>query len=288
MTSFRRYLVANPWDFESDNDGRAVCSVIGQKPLDGRPVAIWDVPHEDDDFIWSAGITADDKSADSEGQMRQILEKYERILGGKGLSIRENCLRTWIFVRDIDNNYAGVVKGRKEYFDTIALTKETHYIASTGIEGNAADSKVIVTMDAFAVRNIDQSKVRYLSALDHLNPTHEYGVTFERGTAFEHKGHRHIFISGTASIDSRGEVLYQGDVSLQTDRAIENIRALLADSPFPVSFGKEGQAIVYLRYQEDADEVRKALSLAAPDLNYIMVHAPVCRPAWLVEIEYYI
>ncbi len=287
MYAFTRYFTGSDFSVAGDRpaDGRGAVSVIGQKPLDGRRTAVWNVPFEDDDFLWTAGLVPDDTSADSEGQMRQILEKYESILAGKGLNIRDNCLRTWIFVRDIDNNYSGVVKGRKDYFDGIGLTKETHYIASTGIEGNASDPSVLVTMDAFAVRGIDSRNVKYLQALDRLNPTHEYGVTFERGTAFTHNGHSHIFISGTASIDYKGNVLYIDDVRKQTERAVGNIRALLDDAPFPIRLEDATQAIVYLRNDEDAPIVREALSELTPGLPYIMVHGPVCRPTWLVEIE---
>ena len=287
MYAFTRYFTESGFSVAGTRpaDGNGAVSVIGQKPLDGRRTAVWNVPFEDDDFLWTAGLVPDDTSADSEGQMRQILEKYEAILASKGLSIKDNCLRTWIFVRDIDNNYAGVVKGRKDYFDGIGLTKETHYIASTGIEGNASDPSVLVTMDAFAVRGIDGRQVKYLQALDHLNPTHEYGVTFERGTAFTHNGHSHIFISGTASIDDKGDVLYVGDVRKQTERTVENIRALLQDAPFPRRLEDAEQAIVYLRNDADAPIVREALSELTPGLNYVMVHGPVCRPTWLVEIE---
>ena len=287
MYAFTRYFTDGEFSVTGSRpaDGRGAVSVIGQKPLDGRRTAVWNVPFEDDDFLWTAGLIPDDTSADSEGQMRQILEKYEAILASKGLSIKDNCLRTWIFVRDIDNNYSGVVKGRKDYFDGIGLTKETHYIASTGIEGNASDPSVLVTMDAFAVRGIDSRNVKYLQALDRLNPTHEYGVTFERGTAFTHNGHSHIFISGTASIDDKGNVLYIDDVRKQTERAVGNIRALLQDAPAPTRLEDAEQAIVYLRNDEDAPAVRETLEKFVPGLNYIMVHGPVCRPTWLVEIE---
>ena len=258
---------------------------IGQWPLyeDESLELDWEVPFEDKDFIWTQHIVPADTTQDSEGQTRQIFGQYQAALKAQGLSIEGNCLRTWLFVRDIDNNYAGVVKGRRDYFTEIGLTRETHYIASTGINGNDPDPKVLVSMDAFAVKNIDLGKVRYLKAPSHLNPTHEYGVTFERATLFEHNGLRRIFISGTASIDSKGEVLHVGDPSMQTERALENIRALLSDGGATLENVKE--AIVYLRNPEDRDKVTRVLNTQVPDWKCFMVHAPVCRPAWLVEIE---
>ena len=256
---------------------------IGQWPLYEEEALVWEVPFEDGDFVWTQHIVPADTTQDSEGQTRQIFEQYEMMLKAQGLSIKDNCLRTWLFVRDIDNNYSGVVKGRRDYFDEIGLTRETHYIASTGINGNDPDPKVLVSMDAFAVKGIDHARVRYLKAPDHLNPTHEYGVTFERATLFEHNGLKRIFISGTASIGPKGEVMYEGDPVKQTERAIENIHALLSDGG--ATLENINEAIVYLRNPEDRDEVARVLSGLVPGWKCFMVHAPVCRPAWLVEIE---
>ena len=256
---------------------------IGQWPLYDGESPVWEVPFECEDFLWTRHIVPTDTSQDAEGQTARLFEQYEAALGAEGLSIKDNCLRTWLFVRDIDNNYAGVVKGRRDYFDAIGLTKETHYIASTGIAGNDPDPKVLVAMDAFAVRGIDHSKVRYLKAPRHLNPTYEYGVTFERATLFEHKGLKRILVSGTASIDCKGDVLFAGDAGRQTQRALDNIAALLEDGG--ATLGNVDEAIVYLRNPEDRDKVAEVLGRNVPLWRCFMVHAPVCRPAWLVEIE---
>ena len=135
-----------------------------------------------------------------------------------------------IFVQNVDVNYPGVVKARKEVFATQNLTEETHFIASTGIEGRYFDPMVFVTMDTYAVSGIRPEQIRYLYAPEHLNRTYEYGVTFERGTAVTYGDRRHIFISGTASIDRYGEIVHAGDVMKQASRMIENIEALLKRS----------------------------------------------------------
>ena len=73
-----------------------------------------------------------------------------------------------------------------------------------------------------------QNRWSFLSALDHLSATDLYGVTFERATAVTYQDRKHIIISGTASIDSRGEIVAPGDIFKQLDRALENIDALLS------------------------------------------------------------
>ena len=215
--------------------------------------------------------------------MRQIFEKYERMLATEFMTVADHCLRTWIFVRDIDHNYAGVVRGRKDYFETIGLTPETHFIASTGIAGTHANPQVLVMMDALAIPDVDPASIRYLKGGSHLSPTADYGVTFERGTSFSYEGLRYTLISGTASIDNQGQVLYTGDVRQQTLRALENIRVLLAEDGTDLQH--IGTALVYLRNPEDAAIVRTVIDQTLPCLDYLLLHAPVCRPAWLVEIE---
>ena len=198
-------------------------------------------------------------------------------------TLQANCLRTWFFVRDVDLNYAGVVKARKELFATQGLTAETHYIASTGIEGAPANPDSYVQMDGYAVEGIDPEQITYLKASSHLNPTYEYGVTFERGTAIRYGDRKQIFLSGTASIDNTGAICFPGDVIQQTQRMMENIEALLQEAG--ASTQDIVQAITYLRDPADYVLVRNYFEQHYPDLPQLIVKAPVCRPGWLIETE---
>mgnify|MGYP006052733029 FL=1 len=110
-------------------------------------------------------------------------------------------------------------------------------------------------MDAYAVKDISPEQITYLKGSTHLNPTHEYGVTFERGTAVDYEDRRHIFISGTASIDNKGEILHPGDVCRQTGRMWENVEVLLAEAG--AGFDGVAQMIVYLRDIAEYQAVRK-------------------------------
>lgn len=271
----------------------ATTSVIGQPPLDGTKIAAWvyavsggemeDAVFEHNGYkhVWTGGITSGE--AGSEAQTAEIFKEYDASLAGKGMDVAGNCLRTWLFVRDVDTNYGGVVKGRKDYFSHIGLTPDTHFIASTGIAGFGADPRQLVMMDAYSVGGLEEGQVQYLHAYDHLSPTALYGVTFERGTAVTYGDRKHIFISGTASIDKEGEVLHPDDPEKQTLRMLENVGALLKEAG--AGFGDIMYSLVYLRYAADYLRVREVLRRDCPALNPIYVLAPVCRPAWLVELE---
>ena len=186
-------------------------------------------------------------------------------------------------MKDIDFNYHGLVRARREFFSRHDMTKDTHFVASTGIGGRYADPQKNVLMDAYAVGGISPDQVRFIEARENLNPTHEYGVTFERGTSLDYGDRRHIFISGTASIDREGKILYRNDVRNQVNRAIENISALLATAG--ANTNDIAQMIVYLRDMGDARSVMDYFKEKYQHIPKAILLAPVCRPGWLVEIE---
>ena len=257
-------------------------SLVGQAPLGGSQVAEWDF-ESPDSWRWHCGMIADDLELDACGQMLQVFEKYENLLAQEFMTVADHCVRTWIYVRDIDDNYAGMVEGRRRFFEQAGLTSDTHFIASTGIAGTHLNPKVLVMMDALAIPDLAPGSLRYLRAPQRMNNAIDYGVAFERGAAFSYDGKRYTLVSGTASIDSEGRVVHKGDVVMQTERTLDNIEALLAEDDATV--GNVASALVYLRNPEDARLVRDYIDSRYPYLDYLLLHAPVCRPDWLVEIE---
>lgn len=272
---------------------------IQQAPLDGSKVAVWvymvraeglDVhvadgvaaySHNGYTHLWTMGMSRSE--GDSSEQTDWLLRRYEQMLSNRGASLADNCIRTWFFVRDVDTQYAGMVDARRENFISQGLTQTTHYISSTGIGGNPADTRALVQMDAYSLTGFQPSQQRYLYAKSHLSPTYDYGVTFERGTLMEYGDRGHIFISGTASIDSKGEVLHIGDIVRQTERMWENVEALLAEGE--MTFADVMQITVYLRDIADYATVEDMFRRRFPDTPYVITLAPVCRPAWLIEME---
>ncbi len=272
-------------------------SHIQQPPLDGSQVAVWmymvsqtDI-HEENGatvaehngyrHLWKMGMYSDE--GDSAQQTEAVLAEYEALLGSFGATLADNCVRTWFFVRDVDTQYAGMVKARRENFALQGLTERTHYIASTGIGGGPASKSAVIQMGAYAMTGFEPSQMHYLYAPTHLNPTYEYGVTFERGTVMEYGDRCHVIISGTASINNRGEVMHEGDVVSQTLRMWENVETLLAEGG--ATYGDVAQMVVYLRNAEDYTVVQRMFAERFPDTPTVITLAPVCRPTWLIEME---
>ncbi len=275
----------------------AATSFIQQPPLDGSKVAVWlylvhdmQVEERDDlvvashngyQHLWRMGMCAPE--GDSAQQTTTLLTDYEALLQRYGATLADNCIRTWFYVRDVDTQYAGMVRARRENFEAQGLTKNTHFIASTGIGGSPADTKALVQLGTYALVGFAPEQQRYLYAKTHLNPTYEYGVTFERGTVIDYGDRSHVYISGTASINNKGEVVHVGDIVQQTYRMWENVEALLAEAD--TTFDDVAQIIVYLRDTGDYDTVRQLFDNRFPHTPCVITLAPVCRPTWLIEME---
>ena len=266
--------------------GRSACTIIQQSPIGGAKIGLLlKTSDEPDGFTLHSLRLTDDEVMNFGSYMQTVMlfDKYIALLEAEGLNLKEHCVRTWLYVRDIDTNYDGVVKARNDIFRQHGLTVDTHFIASTGIGGRAMGKNVCVAIDFLTARNIRPEDKLYLKALDHLNPTHEYGVAFERGVRVALPTKYEYFISGTASINHRGEVINVGNVTKQTERLLENIGALLADGGATMADVK--YFIVYLRDLADVQAVDDYMAKAYPDVPRIITHAKVCRPAWLVEME---
>ena len=273
-------------------------SIIEQPPLDGTKMALWcylmtgvqtgisksglyEVRHGAFRHLWNG--SAHNMAANSEYQTRLLFNEYNMQLLEEECTLEANCIRTWLFVNDVDLNYGGVVRARNQFFFTQGLTVHTHFIASTGIGGRQQDPNVLSQMDNYAIAGIRKEQIHYLYAPTHLNRTSDYGVSFERGTYIDYADRRHVFISGTASINNKGEIMYPKDVVKQTHRMWENVETLLAEAD--CTYDDVAEMVVYLRDVADYELVKAMYEERFSGRPYVIVLAPVCRPGWLVEME---
>lgn len=296
---FKRYFLSDSTNQQPLMKMEQDCalSIIQQPPLDGSKIAVWiymqkgtDVSnrngmivaeHNGYQHLWKMGLH--DINGDSAQQTESLLVGYEQELKNFNATLADNCIRTWFFVRDVDTQYAGMVKARKDNFTEQGLTENTHYIASTGIGGLPADTRALVQLGTYAITGFEPAQQRYLYAPSHLNPTYEYGVTFERGTLMEYGDRSHVFISGTASINNKGEVMHIGNIVKQTERMWENVEKLLEEAG--TTYDDVMQIIVYLRDTADYSTVKAMFDKRFPDTPTVITLAPVCRPTWLIEME---
>jgi enamine deaminase RidA (YjgF/YER057c/UK114 family) len=291
--------------FAAPQEGPVAVSIVQQKPLPEAKLALFayhldsagpvakrqlSPKHllvEKNGFahLWSTRLCAGaDGDADSPAaQTRAVFDELIGTLARQGGSLRDHCVRTWIYLKDVDVFYQGMVEGRNALFREQGLTGDTHYIASTGIEGACAHRYDLVAMDAYSILGLAPRQVTYLNDFDRLCATKDYNVTFERGTRVAYADRAHHFISGTASIDNRGRVLYPGNVLRQLERALDNVEGLLRAGN--AGLDDMMHLTVYLRDPTDFAVVERALAERLPGLPALFVQGAVCRPEWLVEVE---
>ncbi len=302
VSVFKRYFLSDAANQSDEVLASDICdcakSIVEQAPLDGTKVALWvylmtgvntrllkselfEASHGNYRHLWNG--SAHNMATNSEYQTRLLFNEYIMQLAQENCTLEANCLRTWLFVNDIDLNYGGVVRARNQVFFTQGLTNNTHFIASTGIGGRMHDPNVLTMMDNYAVAGLKKEQIKYLYAPTHLNRTSDYGVSFERGTMVDYGDRRHVLISGTASINNKGMVVHQKDVVKQTQRMWENVEALLSEAD--CTFDDATHFIVYLRDSSDYAVVSELFRQRFPDKPTVIVRAPVCRPEWLIEME---
>lgn len=232
------------------------------------------------DFWYS--FTSDSGVAPREA-ITNAFDELGSALSARGLSVADACHRTWLWVRDIDTTYKEIVAGRNQVFRDIGLWSGTHFIASTGIGADTPSPQNALRFDALSVGGLDREQVSYIKAPGHLNDTIDYGVAFERATAIAYGDRRVVYVSGTASIDSRGRIVAPDDIVGQTYRMSDNVDALLR-----AAAATAADLMHIILYVRDPADVLAATAIVAehfPGVPCLAVRAPVCRPGWLVEME---
>ena len=276
-------------------------SVVGQPPVSGSKIALEayhvisgkvvkekpsdDILHVAHGPYRSSWIRSLPRSAvSSQGQTREIFQDLSDKIGCLGARLKDDTVRTWIYIHNIDEHYRTFADARRDFFSSLGMTGDSHTVASTAIGGLSRDSSHIVCMDSLSMAGLENIQVEFMSAPGHMCPTHKYNVTFERGTRITFGDRTHYHISGTASIDAEGNVLYPGDIEKQAERALENIHTLLDCHGSSLSdFKIMG---VYLRNRGDFERISSFLKDNLPaGLPYILVQGAVCRPEWLIEID---
>lgn len=236
-----------------------------------------------------------ERSLTVQNQARELFSSLHVRLKGHSGTVENNTQRTWIYVRDIDSNYQFMCDERKRFFADIGLTADTHFIASTGIEGCTETAERVYAMDSHSVIGMDPKQISYVDAKDNLCRTSEYStirsygnvgrnVTFERASQVIYGDRRHIYISGTASIDKDGQILHQKDVVKQTERSLENVTALLKTAG--ATLNDMRYLIVYIRDISDHNLVRSMLNKCLNrEVPFVIVQGRICNPSWLIEMD---
>ena len=234
--------------------------------------------------ILLTGITGGEPAdhLDFEAQAARMFARASSCLMREGIPFRQ-VARTWIFLADIARDYAALNRARRAFFEAEDVRPAP---ASTGIGGRPAAAGRLVALDLVAFDGLPAGAMRPLSAPT-MNEAPSYGSDFSRGYEVRLADRRLLFVSGTASIDRRGEVLHPGDIGMQADRMLQNVDRLLHAAG--AGFGDLAHAVTYVKRAQDAPAVSSACARAGlpADLPHVICVAEVCRDEWLCEMEAY-
>ena len=128
-----------------------------------------------------------------------------------------------------------------------------------------------------------------IRALRFLNEPIEYNKSFSRGISISLGEAVILFISGTASVDKKGNSLYAGDFSSQARRTFKNISELLKSEG--ANWHDVVQTRCYLRDMRDYkvfNDIRNTFYKKhnlKPFPASVCIQANLCRAELLVEIE---
>jgi enamine deaminase RidA (YjgF/YER057c/UK114 family) len=226
-------------------------------------------------------------------QAREMFDRTNRLLKEEGASFR-NVVRTWIYLSKILEWYGDFNTVRNNRFLDYGLfqnpeteremAEQIYMPASTGIEGdNPAGSAG--TMDVFAVIPSDGHTVEIEPVTGKKQKSaYRYGSAFSRAMRITETDCTHILVSGTASIDEKGDTVFLGDTRAQMQKTIEIVNALIQTRG--ATLANICDATVFLKDAKDIAiwrEVSKAKGL--DKMPQVCMVADVCRDDLLFELD---
>lgn len=223
---------------------------------------------------------ADQLTAGFGAQCAGLFEQLGTVLRVHSIPVSQ-LVRTWIYLRDLADDYEELNHVRNAAFADWGVRRLP---ASTGIEGGTSPIRWRCAADAYAVWGEGPLDISVMHG-DTLGEANDYGAAFSRGLRVERSDRTVLYVSGTASIDQRGDVVHGGDARGQSHRMLDNIEALLHAQGAGLS--DVVSAVTYLKsrsYLPLFEEVFRERGVPADMINSF-VEADVCRAEWLCEIE---
>lgn len=220
--------------------------------------------------------------------VREMIDRAERILRENGASYHD-VARTWFYLPDILDWYAGFNKIRNERYGELGIMpgpgdRDLLLPASTGIRGETP-SGAAAAMDLIAVKreSVTRSMTRQLTNRSQLD-AFRYGSAFSRGALIQDTDVSLIEVSGTAAIDERGKSMFIDDIRGQIDCTFDKIEKLLNREG--ATLGDIAAATVFVKRPEYGEVFQEmACERGLEDFPAVCVVADVCRDELLFEID---
>jgi enamine deaminase RidA (YjgF/YER057c/UK114 family) len=241
-------------------------------PAAGRSFVLGDQKHLYAGNIYGTSGSAFDQAYTMFCQADEMLER-------EGMNFRD-VMRTWIYLREMERDYAEFNRARREFLRQRNITLLP---ASTGIHGSPSPKTADFTLSFHAIKSPQGVRATAMTTPT-LNEAHTYGSDFSRGLRVVEEIKVALYISGTASVDEEGRTAHIDDFEAQVSRMLLNVETLL--SMQKASFQNVLSAVTYLKTPDDAPLLHRILrDRGLDDIPNALVHAAVCRPDLLCEME---
>jgi enamine deaminase RidA (YjgF/YER057c/UK114 family) len=224
-------------------------------------------------------------------QAENMFRKAEALLKSEGASFRD-VIRTWIYVENILDWYNEFNSARNTCYTDFGLlgsgdadhAEEIFLPASTGIEGkNPEGASTIMDLLAVIQESNTGIQIQPLYGVRQRSP-YRYGSAFSRAMCVLEPDQKWIFVSGTASINEKGESVYIGDLHSQVKHTVEVVDSLIR--PEGTSFSDLCEATVFLKRKSDFSLYQEAAkSLGLSDIPAVYLVADVCWSELLFELD---
>lgn len=203
----------------------------------------------------------------------------EALLREAGMNFHD-VVRTWIYLRDMDRDYAEFNRARREFFGGRGIELMP---ASTAVGGEPSAAAHDVCMRLHAIKSPQPLNLEVMSTPT-LNEAWTYGSDFSRGLKVEDANKIALHVSGTASIDEAGHTVHLDDVGAQAKRMLLNVSSLLEAQG--ASYRDVVSAVTYVKDRDDAPLLRTIFNEHGFEgFPCTLVEAPICRPDLLCETE---
>ncbi len=248
--------------------------------VDGQKRGIF---YEDADAAYCrlGGILPPDGKASRSEQTAAVFLLMQRALQQCGMQFTDT-VRTWLYLDKLLDWYAEFNSVRTGFFKSAGIFE--HVVpASTGIGiANAAGCALCAGLIAIRPKS---GRVNIREVASPLQcSAQEYRSSFSRALEVALPTHRTLYISGTASIDSAGNSVHQGNPEKQIERTLKVVGALLQSRG--MSWEAACRGIVYYT---DRNNHRLFMDYCRaqkiPEFPLAIAQADVCRRDLLFEIE---
>jgi enamine deaminase RidA (YjgF/YER057c/UK114 family) len=229
-----------------------------------------------------------EKSTTLELEIKEKFKLFQSCL--KNVGFKANCItRTWFYLNDIAENYKEFNALRREFFNELGIdySDESNYLpASTCIEGKGAVSQYC-SMNFYCTDTESEVEIRriYNREQNEANgSTYLFKPTFSRAVSLTYSNFIEMQISGTASINEKGESVFLNNPYEQIKKTLKNVNNLLrsegmnfGDIVFSTCFFKD--AAYFTFFQSILEEMK------LDQFPFVCVVSNICREDLLFEID---